>query len=1038
MKNWRLTHRILLLALAPVWIITVLLTLLVVVGGTNEIDGALKLRGTVIVRQLAPASEYGAFSGNREVLQGLTQAVMREDDAKAVMITDTQHNVLAVSGTPSQVSKNHTGAIDKAQVLHSEKGALIFAAPIYQDARLANDETYGLLDQTVAAANPPSTRKLLGTVYLELSTANSQQRKNMFMLFALLIGALGTASATVLALRMSRDITRPLSSLLDGVNQMAQGKLETRIPTQSTGELAELEDGFNLMATKLENGREAMRQVNANLEQLVAHRTQQLKDRNLALEQLSKSDQLSRAQAEAANTAKSQFLANMSHEIRTPMNGIIGMTHLALQTPLAARQRQYLENVESAAKGLLGVINDILDFSKIEAGKVSFEQIDFQLEDVLYGVTDLAVIRAQKKGLELLFRIDAQVPHAMVGDPLRLRQILTNLVDNAIKFTEHGEVTVSISTVAVTADRADLRFAVSDTGVGLTQEQIGRLFTAFNQADNSTTRKYGGSGLGLSICKRLVELMSGEMDVTSEPGVGSTFFFTAHFGLRAGHKPRATAMAPMDTLRVLVVDDNASARDIFQDMLQSLNMVVQCVTDGLQAIEQLEQAHWAGQPFGLVLMDWHMPNLDGVETIRRIQAHAGLPTPPVCMMVTAHSREELLRQIQSSGVSVDGLLIKPVAPSTLYDSIMTALGMETSPNRNTIAGLSARVGVEAALRGTHILLVEDNDMNREFALEILGRAGIQVDVASNGKDALEKIDCFHYDGVLMDCQMPVMDGFEATRRIRADGRFATLPVIAMTANAMTGDRERCTEAGMNDHIAKPIDIDLLFLTMSRWIRPRLGTDAAIAKPVHQKPTPLPQVADLDIGLVTERIGEDGALFRNMLRWFRDGQADCVQRLRAAMTANDTATAQRLAHTLKGAAGDIGATRLSEAAKRLESELLVSDTAASNGLIKEVEALLAQQIAHIDQALAPALGAESMEGAPTPEGDLPQLLREMARLLRHDDAQVLELLKPLSIHLKRGEYAEDFRRLEELIERFSLQEALGVLQDLASRLNIGLD
>ncbi len=1034
MKNWRLTHRILLLALAPVWIITVLLTLLVVVGGTAEIDGALKLRGTVIVRQLAPASEYGAFSGNREVLQALTQAVMREDDAKAVIITDAQHKVLAMSGRPGRFSQSHKGTVDQAQVLYSEKEALVFAAPIYQDAR--QGDGYGLLDQ--AAATPANAGKLLGVAYLELSTTNSQHSKNLFILVSLLIGALGTASATLLALRMSRNLTRPLLSLLGGVHQMAQGKLETRIPTQSTGELAELENGFNLMAAELQNSHEAMFKVNVNLELQVAHRTQQLKDRNLALEQLSKTDQLSRAQAEAANTAKSQFLANMSHEIRTPMNGIIGMTHLALQTPLDTRQRNYLENVETAAKGLLGVINDILDFSKIEAGKVSFEQIDFLLEDVLYGVTDLAVIKAQKKGLELLFRIDAQVPHAMVGDPLRLRQILTNLVDNAIKFTDHGEVTVSISTIEVDAQSAELRFAVADTGMGLDTDQIGRLFTAFTQADNSTTRKYGGSGLGLTICKRLVELMSGQMDVISEPGVGSTFSFTARFALRAEHRARATAMAPMDTLRVLVVDDNASARDIFRGMLQSLQIEAVCVSGGLLAVEALAQAYEAGKPFGLVLVDWHMPSIDGVETVRRIQADVGLPIPPVCMMVTAHSREELLRQIQGCGVSIGGLLIKPVAPSTLYDSIMTALGMNVVSSRHTVARRSARTDVETALRGAHILLVEDNDMNREFALEILGRAGIQVDLANNGKEALEKIDCFHYDGVLMDCQMPVMDGFEATRRIRADGRFSALPVIAMTANAMAGDRERCAVAGMNDHIAKPIDIDLMFLTLARWMKPRGGTEVAFAKPPMPPTTTLLRVADLDVAKVMGRIGDDGDLFRNMLRWFRDGHADFAQSMRAAIAAGDHATAQRLAHTLKGAAGDIGATRLCEAAKQLELALLTPSSAVLPSLVDAVETLLAQQLTNIQRAVTLSNGTQPHEAKPAGAAALSDLLRELAELLRNDNAQALELLAPLAVLVRGSAQWDEFRRFEGLVERFSLQEALSVLQGIASGLDIPLD
>ena len=1029
MKNWRLTHRILFLALAPIWIITILVTLMVVVGGITEIDGALKLRGTVIVRQLAPASEYGAFSGNREVLQALTQAVMREDDAKAVMVTDAQHRVLAVSGKPGPFSQSHVGTVAQAQVLHHDDDALVFAAPIYQDLRQV--DSFGLLDQSPQVRTP----KLLGMAYLELSTINSRRSKNLLIFVSLLIGALGTASATVLALRMSRDITRPLLSLLGGVTQMAQGKLETRIPAQSTGELAELEDGFNLMATKLQSGHAALLQVNANLEQLVAHRTQQLRDRNLALEQLSATDHLSREQAEAANRAKSEFLANMSHEIRTPMNGIIGMTHLALETTLDGRQRHYLENVATAANGLLGIINDILDFSKIEAGKVSFEQIEFQLEDVLYGVTDLAVVKAQKKGLELLFRIDAQVPHAMVGDPLRLRQILTNLVDNAIKFTERGEVTLSISTLTMDADGVELRFAVTDTGVGLDPVQIGRLFTAFSQADSSTTRKYGGSGLGLTICKRLVELMSGQMGVTSEPGAGSTFYFTSRFLLPTGQAARAAVPASMETLRVLVVDDNASARDIFHTMLQALHVDVVCVTGGLQAMEALLHAQQAGTPFGLVLVDWHMPSMDGVETIRRIQTDRRLQTTPTCILVTAHSREELRMRVQEAEVSIDGLLVKPVTPSVLYDSIMTALGMEIEPRRHALSGRGTRTDVETALRGAHILLVDDNDMNREFALEILGRSGIQVDVARNGKEALEKIDCFHYDGVLMDCQMPVMDGFEATRRIRADGRFAALPVIAMTANAMMGDRERCVSAGMNDHIAKPIDIELMFQTLARWVTPRAGADLAFAKPFLPKTTPIPNIAGLDVAKVMDRIGADGELFNHMLGWFVAGQSNYAHNMRAAIATGDRHTAQRLAHTLKGAAGDIGATRLNQAARQLEQALAAPTDTVPPALLDAVDDLLVQQLADIARAVPPFGGAQ-----PAGVGDatLTALLREMARLLAEDDAQALDLTAPMAALADGHALAPDFFRLKGLIENYSLSEARILLVGMAEKMDIKLD
>ncbi len=488
------------------------------------------------------------------------------------------------------------------------------------------------------------------------------------------------------------------------------------------------------------------------------------------------------------------------------------------------------------------------------------------------------------------------------------------------------------------------------------------------------------------------------------------------------------------------MDDNASARDIFQGMLQSLHIDAVCVTDGLQALDALEQAQTAGKPFGLVLVDWHMPVINGVETIRRIQANQNLANTPMCMMVTAHSREELLRRVQESGVNIDGLLIKPVAPSTLHDSIMTALGMDAVPRRHKGSSRGARTDVEAALRGAHILLVEDNDMNREFALEILGRAGIQVDVAANGKEALERIDCFHYDCVLMDCQMPVMDGFQATRLIRSDARFAALPVVAMTANAMAGDKEKCASAGMNDHIAKPIDIDLMFLTLARWVKPRVGADLTFAMPAALPPTmPIRGVAELDVATVMARIGDDGNLFRNMLGWFLDGNASYVANMRAAIAIRNRPTAHRLAHTLKGAAGDIGATRLCDAAKRLELALLAPTESVPPALLDEVETLLVQQLADIARALQPPAGALPIAcGQPTGEAALAALLREMAKLLANDDAQALELTAPLAALAQTNAEAAGFRRLEGLIEDYSLNEALTLLRGIAARIDIKLD
>lgn len=911
MKHWRLIHRILLVALAPVWVITILLTATVVVGGISEIDGALKLRGTLIVRQLASAGEYGAFSGNREVLQSLAQAAMREDDATAVLFADTQHKVLAQSGSPGPLSQNHRVSLEQAQLLHLEKHVLVFAAPIYQDVRQTDE--FGLFSSRSAAT--AKTPRLIGTVYLELSTATSEHSKNMFIVLSLLIGMLGTAGATILALRMSRDITRPLQSLLDGVHQMAQGKLETRIPKQSSAELAELENGFNRMAEKLQSGHEALRAVNANLEQVVAQRTRQLEDRNRDLERLSKADQSLREQAEAASRAKSDFLANMSHEIRTPMNGILGMTYLALQTTLDDRQRNYLENVNAAAQGLLRIINDILDFSKIEAGKINFEQIDFSLEDVLYNVTDLAWVKADKKGLELECSITSTVPNALVGDPLRLTQILTNLMDNAVKFTDHGKVTLAVTAVAVDPDGVELRCAVTDTGVGLSDAQLGRLFAAFTQADSSTTRKYGGSGLGLSICKRLVELMSGHIGVDSQPGQGSTFYFTARMGLQPGQ----------------------AVHDVLGD------------------------------------------------------------------------------------------------PGT------RSLGRRTGalPLRN--ADRRRRSDLEARLRGTRLLLVEDHEMNRQFALEILGRAGIAVDLASNGQEALDKIHCTPYDGVLMDCQMPVMDGFEATRKIRAEIRFTSLPIIAMTANAMAGDRERCLAAGMNEHIAKPIDIDKMFQTLARWIRPRVVHEFALTAVTQARDAFFPPVAGLNLTLVMDRIEQDGALFRKMLGWFTEGQSGYPASMRDAISAGDQKTARRLAHTLKSAAAGIGADGLCEAADQLEQAIANSVAAVAPDQLDRVETLLAQQRLDIVAALFKTDGApQGDEATPTGEAGLVALLRHMAKLLARDDAQALELTRPLAALVEDNALATDFRKLLVLIEQCALDEAHVQLHLIAEKMGILLD
>ncbi|MBW7903471.1 MAG: response regulator [Rhodocyclaceae bacterium] len=729
--------------------------------------------------------------------------------------------------------------------------------------------------------------------------------------------------------------------------------------------------------------------------------------------------------AEVATRMKSDFLANMSHEIRTPMNAIIGLSHLLLRTGLTARQSDYLQKIQRSGQHLLDIINDILDFSKIEAGRLSVEHTDLDLDKVLENVADLIADKAAAKGLELVFDVAPDVPDRLVGDPLRLGQILINYANNAVKFTERGEISVEVRALSRSSDEATLRFAVRDTGIGLSPEQAAQLFRSFQQADTSTTRKYGGTGLGLVICKRLAELMGGEVGVVSAPGEGSTFWFTARLGIGRGAPRRRPLAADVRGKPVLVVDDNAHARAVLSELLMVMGFSVAEVADGPSALEEMARAGRAGRPFEIVFLDWRMPGMDGIEVMRRLdEAIAGGLPRPHCIMVTAYGREEVLRQAGAAGIG--NVLIKPVNASVLFDAVGQLLG--GADDAPPVAAGRGDAPELAALAGARILLVEDSELNQEVASELLRGEGFVVDIAEHGGVALEKLAAADYDLVLMDMQMPVMDGLAATRAIRAQARFAALPVVAMTANALAGAREACLAAGMNDHVAKPIEPRDLWAALRRWIRPRPPAAAGSAGAGGRAPPPaaLFAIAGLDAAAGLRRLRGKTDAYLSILRRFVAGHADSAAVIRNALAAGDAAAAERAAHTLRGVAGNVGADAVAALAGALEAAIREQQP---DERVAAALAALTTALGDLTGALAGALAAAEPAAPAAVEADRAAAVVDRLRaLLADDDPAAAELLQG-NAGLLRAALGDAYDEVARAVGAFDFDTAAARLRSL---------